>query len=124
MYTGPPRPHKRTFATLGTLPALVLILLALPPLVFGVIRALQVQRGIAGLEVAEGTIVRNGLRMSPDPEGSRTRDRYYYPVVSFTTPSGASHQFTDTTGASPAQYAVGDTVDVLFDPGGPTVIGA
>ena len=113
-------PDERSFAPLGTLPVIVLLLLGLPPLVFGGIRALHVHRVIDGLELAEGTILANEIRTSPDPEGADSAIKSYFPVVSFTAPDGASHQFVDATGTSQEHYAPGDTVEVLYDPRAPT----
>jgi hypothetical protein len=113
-------PAERSFAPLGKLPALVLLALGLPPLLVGAFRAIQVLRSIAPLEVAEGTVVANEPRSRPDPEGSRTFVRSYYPVVTFTTHNGQAQGFIDATGTSPAQYSVGDTIRVLYDPHDPS----
>jgi hypothetical protein len=49
-------------------------------------------------------------------ESSPRADYAYYPVVRFTTASGASVQFKDNHGSNPVEYRVGDDVQVLYLP--------
>lgn len=40
----------------------------------------------------------------------------YYPVVRWYAPNGSFHEFTGNFGTSPSAYAVGEEVEVLYDP--------
>ncbi|MFT5064361.1 MAG: hypothetical protein ACI91G_001739, partial [Gammaproteobacteria bacterium] len=51
---------------------------------------------------------------------SRSDESYTYkPVVEFTAPSGEQIEFASSSSSNPPSYAVGELVDVLYDPDDP-----
>lgn len=69
---------------------------------------------LAEAERVTGTVVSLERKVSRDSEGDRRVN--YFPVVRFTTPSGASHQFQNASGSNPPAYREGERVDVLYHP--------
>jgi len=46
-------------------------------------------------------------------------EQAYRPEVTFTSADGAVHRFTDAAASLPPDYAIGETVPVLYAPGSP-----
>ena len=44
------------------------------------------------------------------------KSRSYHPVVKFKTPEGTDVQFTSSVGTNPAEFHIGQAVDILYDP--------
>lgn len=51
--------------------------------------------------------------------GMGQRGYLYYPQVQFTTASGQTVSFNSSVGSNPAGYAVGQNVEVVYDPRNP-----
>jgi hypothetical protein len=51
---------------------------------------------------------------------SGQRGYIYCPVVQFTTSSGLPFNFKSSVGANPAQYAIGQNVNIIYDPQNPS----
>lgn len=52
-------------------------------------------------------------------EHGTSGERYYHPVVEFTTRDGARERFVSSFGSRPAAYDVGESVTVLYPEGSP-----
>lgn len=64
---------------------------------------------VARAETAPGAVV--ALERSTSRDSSA-----YHPVVRFKSPSGQERTFRSPAGSNPPSHAVGDAVDVLYDP--------
>ncbi len=65
-------------------------------------------------ELAKGTVTNISTSIDPDDESTS-----YCPVVEFTTKAGQVVSYDSNVCSSPAAYAVGDKVDVYYDPQNP-----
>jgi hypothetical protein len=85
-------------------------------LVFGGVGAftyLQASAFVEAAQHAQGSVVENVERRS----SSGNRGSTYAPRVRFTPAGGATPiEFTSSSSSSPPEYAVGETVPVLYDP--------
>ncbi len=76
--------------------------------------AMNTRAFIATAKHASGTVTELVPKRDSD-DGSTT----YTPVVMFEADSGASVSFTSSFSSNPPSYAVGETVEVLYEPGNP-----
>lgn len=67
-------------------------------------------------QVVKIETVQNTLPFVDKSNGSGT---YYYPLIRFTAKSGKVVDFRASSGSQHVQYAIGDTVPVLYDPAEP-----
>jgi len=65
----------------------------------------------------QGRVVENRL-LTDHRDG--LEEHAYVPVIEFQDASGRKRRFTDPAGSLPPDYAVGDLVEVSFNPGDPT----
>lgn len=79
--------------------------------------ALRTRAFLARAEGAAGTVTR--LERSESTDSDNRRSVYYYPYVRFELPSGEVHEFRGGTGSNPPAWAIGERVDVLYDPARP-----
>lgn len=95
------------------------LLIALVPLLWGARgNWLDGQLLRAGV-VVDGRVIE--LRYVPDSPSIRTRKTSAYsPVVTYTTESGEQRTMIGSTNRAPAPWAVGDIVDVVYDPANAT----
>ncbi len=73
---------------------------------------LDTAKFIRGSQEAEGMVV------ELETHGS-SGERYYHPVVEFTTPEGERVRFVSSFGSRPPAYDVGESVTVLYPEGSP-----
>ncbi len=73
----------------------------------------QEKEFIAHAQTSTGKVT--ALRRNVDSKGGVT----YYPEVSYTTPDGKVHVFDSNYGSNPASYAVGEEVEIYYQPGKP-----
>jgi len=66
-------------------------------------------------KTVEGTITDNYLEVNHIH--SNLAD--YYPVVTFTTPDGKDHSFQSEVGSDPAEFKIGQHVNVYYQPSDP-----
>ena len=71
------------------------------------------QRFAQSAKSAKGTVIENVRYF--DDEGSVM----YRPIVEFRDSNGIEHQFSSNVSASSPQFEVGETADILYDPGKP-----
>jgi len=117
----------------GTRPAswLVLVLpavIGLPFVVIGLVELAKTGRMVAASAMTQGTVVENVWAMpvasaggTPVAEDSGAVEgrTAYVPRVAFETPDGERVVFLDGIGTVPAEFQVGETVEVLYDPADP-----
>ena len=94
----------------------IVLLIGLPFMLIGATEAISTQQQIAAFANARGTIVDNAYLESDDGDSTSSA---YYPVVEFKPNDGPQQRFTDGAGSLPPEYAVGDSVDVIYNPARP-----
>jgi hypothetical protein len=93
----------------------ILLAVGAPFLLLGLSEGWQAYTALRHGRQTTGTVIRNSYSVTQ--EGA-TESGAYYPVVQFTDAEAQPHTFTDGVGALPADYAVGASVPVLYDPAG------
>lgn len=88
---------------------LIPLLTGLPFLAIGLTESYKAYRIVTTFVPAEGTVVDNDMAFSGDGVA-------YVPIVKFLTHDEELVRFTDSAGTYPAQYDVGDRVDVFYNP--------
>ncbi len=104
---------------IDTLPAIILLTVSLPFLCIGLSEVYQAQVMVKDFINVPGTVVGNDYISTTDPEDSAKVSWAYYPVVRFNTEQRREYYFTSGVGAYPADYAVGERVEVLYNPEDP-----
>jgi hypothetical protein len=94
----------------GAVPLILAALIGGPFLAVGVYEAVWTRAMLKACISTQGTVVGNTWRAFA--EGGAA----WCPVVEFKTADGTAVTFTDPIGSFPPDYAVGDTVRVLYDP--------
>src|ERR1035438_8811252 len=85
-------------------------------IVFSVVSAVRTRAFLRRCTEASGEGVR--LAHSSDRMGTTTYESYA-PVFSFTAVDGKTYKVTSSISSSPADFSVGDSVRVRYDPGNP-----
>lgn len=104
---------------LSSIPTLLILAVTLPFLFVGLSKAWKAQEIVKDFSTAPGIVVGNDYQSRTDPQNSAKTYWSYHPVVRFTTGEGYELVFTDAEGSHPADYEVGDAVEVLYDPENP-----
>ena len=107
---------NRIFRCFEPLPTIIVLVVALPFLIIGLSEARQAQLLLDSYAATTGTIIGNDYLSRTDALNNAKTYWSYHPVVSFRTSAGAEITFTDQVGSYPAEYAVGDAVDVRYQP--------
>lgn len=110
---------KNIFRMFDPLPTLIILAVALPFLIIGLVEVHKARVMVQEFVTASGTLIDNEYRSHTDPEDSARVYWAYYPVVSFTTAQGYLYIFTDGEGSDPPTYKVGEAVEVLYNPDDP-----
>lgn len=92
------------------------MLLGSPFLVIGGCEALETRSELARSVRGRGTIAENRLVVD---QRDGVEEHAYQPVVQFRDAAGHVHRFTDAAASLPPDYAVGETVEVAFEPRDP-----
>lgn len=93
------------------------LLVGLPFSGIGACEAIKTARELEHGLRAQGTVVENRL-VSDQRDG--IDEHAYVPVVEFRNARGELARFTDENGSLPPDYAVGEHVEVAFDPNAPS----
>ena len=88
-------------------------LICLPFVGVGVYEGVSTYRSIKNNIRVEGTVINNRLVNTHD-EGALTSA--YFPEIEFFDKNNRKHIFTDGIGSFPADYAVGDKIEVIYSP--------
>lgn len=107
---------KNIFRMFDPLPTLIILAVALPFLIIGLVEARKTDRMVKSYAIASGTVIKNEYRSRTDPLDSARVSWSYYPVVRFKSAQGGDFIFTDDAGAYPPDFQVGDSIEVLYDP--------
>jgi hypothetical protein len=92
-------------------------LVSSPFAAIGVYEAVQTSSELERGVRAQGTVVENRL-VSEQREGNE--EHAYLPVVEYRDQGGNAVRFTDGAGSLPPDYAVGERVELSFDPTNPS----
>lgn len=87
------------------------MLLGSPFVAVGVGEGLKTESELRQSRSTRGTIVDNRL-VAEQRDG--VEEHAYQPVVEYRDESGAARRFTDAVGSLPADYAVGESVDIAY----------
>jgi len=87
-------------------------------IVAGSFAARKTKRFLARAKTARGTVMHLVMRSSTDSEDG-TVSYAYYPVIRFTAQTGEEIDFEAGTGSNPPMYAMGQPVEILYDPADP-----
>lgn len=87
-------------------------------IVAGSFSAHKTKRFLARAQAARGTVMHLVMRSSTDTEDG-TVAYAYYPIIRFTAQTGKEIEFEAGTGSNPPMYAMGQPVNVLYDPDEP-----
>lgn len=79
----------------------------------------KTQRFLARAKAARGTVMHLVMRSSTDTEDG-TISYAYYPIIRFTAKTGEEIEFEAGTGSNPPMYAMGQPVEILYDPQNPS----
>ncbi|NMC14391.1 MAG: DUF3592 domain-containing protein [Chloroflexi bacterium] len=101
------------------IPTAIILTVALPFLFIGFVELRKAQSLIENFNTALGTVTGTTYLRNVDETGSTNPSWLIHPVVRFTTPQGEEISFTDRVGSNPAEYKVGDKVEVLYNPDHP-----
>lgn len=82
-----------------------------PFVVIGAHEAYQTDAQLRESVRLPGKVIANRLVVD---QRDGVEERAYRPEVSFQSPDGATHRFTDGAGSLPPDYAIGETVRVLY----------
>jgi len=88
-----------------------IFLITSPFTAIGAYEAYQTRTQLGASERLPGSVIGNRL-VTDHRDG--LEERAYQPEVSFRTPDGTIHHFTDPAASLPPDYAVGDSVTVLY----------
>jgi hypothetical protein len=103
----------------GPIPTIIVFVVSLPFLVIGTSEIFQAKGAADQYTRTPGSVVGNDYLGITDPEDSTRTSWAYYPMVRFTSKSGQELTFTDGVGTYPAEFEIGDVVEVLYDPDQP-----
>ena len=95
------------------LPYGVLLCVAGPFLLIAVSMAVDNWRMLRAYATADGTVIDHAHGWSDDPNDTTGT---FYPIVRYQPEDRRPHTFTDPVGSYPADYAIGETVPVLYNP--------
>jgi len=109
---------QKFFRLVEPLPAVIILVVALPFLLIGIWEAAKAQSMVKTYSSTAGMVIGNDYLSTTDLEDSSKVSWAYYPVVRF---SARGHQFTftDGVGTHPPEYENGDEVEVLYNPDDP-----
>jgi len=71
---------------------------------------------LAAAKNAHGNVTQNIYITNEDSSS-------YFPIVDFTTPDKLHHTFQSSVGHTPAEYKIGEPVEVIYDPASPDTTG-
>ena len=95
---------------------LIVLVVGAPFFLIGASQAISTQQQIDAFARARGTVVNNAYLES---DAGNSSSGAYYPVVEFKPNDGPQQRFTDGAGSLPPDYAVGDSVDLIYNPNRP-----
>jgi hypothetical protein len=101
------------------LPTIIILAVAVPFLFIGLTELGKAQSMVKNFTTTRGTVIGTDFLRNVDADDSTKSPWAIHPKVSFTTPQGEEISFTDPVGSYPADYEVGDRVEVLYNPENP-----
>jgi len=107
------------FRLFEPLPTIIILVVALPFLFIGFTELRKAQSMTSKFTTTTGAVTGTDFLRNVDAEDSSKSSWTIHPKVSFTTPQGQEISFTDSVGSYPAEYEVGDKVEVLYNPQNP-----
>jgi hypothetical protein len=93
-----------------------LTLMGSPFAAIGVYEVIQASQDLGHSARARGTVSANRLLVD---RRDGNEEHSYQPVIEFRDSAGLSRRFTDPVGSLPPDYAVGDTVELAYEPKDP-----
>jgi hypothetical protein len=110
---------SRFFRMFEPLPTIIILVVALPFLIIGLVEARKAQVMINNSATALGRVIDNAYLSRKDASDSTRLYWSYHAVVRFVADNGGEFTFTDRVGSYLADHAIGDAVEVLYDPKNP-----
>ena len=93
---------------IALLVGIMFFLIGLAVLIYSLVAFIKRRRQIADWVEAVGVVT----ALAPE---SGQRGQIYCPVVQFTTSTGLPFNFKSSVGSNPAQYAIGQSVNIIYD---------
>ncbi|MDX2229202.1 MAG: DUF3592 domain-containing protein [Leptolyngbyaceae cyanobacterium bins.349] len=87
-------------------------------MIAGSVTARKTKRFLARASTARGTVVHLVMRSSTD-SADGTVSYAYHPIIKFTAQTGEDIEFESSSGSNPPMYALGQPVEILYDPQDP-----
>ena len=110
---------RNIFRLVEPIPFIIILAVALPFICIGLSEAWKAQVMLKSFIGVRGIVVGNDYLSTTDLQDSAKVSWAYHPVVRFTTVEEREFVFTDGVGTIPADYDVGDEVEVLYNPEDP-----
>ncbi|MBN1535980.1 MAG: DUF3592 domain-containing protein [Anaerolineales bacterium] len=110
---------RNLFRLFEPLPTIIVLVVAVPFLFIGMTELFKAQSMIENFTSTRGTVIGTDFLRNIDAQDSTISSWTIHPRVRFTTPQGQEVSFTDSVGSYPADYEVGDKVEVLYNPENP-----
>lgn len=107
------------FRLFEPLPTIIILAVAVPFLFIGITQLCKAQSMIENFTTTRGTVIGTDFLRNVNPQDNSNSSWTIHPKVSFTTSQGEEISFTDPVGSYPADYEVGDKVEVLYNPKNP-----